>query len=166
MSESSLYLLAEMAGKALKESHQVVATAESCTGGGIMQALTEVPGSSGWCDGGLITYSSDAKQRLLGVPKTIIEQFGAVSDETVRAMAEGVLSRCGATVSVAVSGIAGPDGGTVEKPVGTVWIAWAGAGTRTKTLKFLFEGDRASIRRQTVYAALDELIARCQNSDA
>ncbi|MCL6271058.1 CinA family protein [Sansalvadorimonas sp. 2012CJ34-2] len=162
MSESSLYLLAELTGKALSETNHILATAESCTGGGIMQAMTEVPGSSGWCEGGFITYSNAAKKQLLAVPETTLQQYGAVSEQTVLAMAEGVLSSCGATVSVAVSGIAGPDGGTDDKPVGTVWVAWAGAGSPARAEKFLFEGDRSSVRRQTVFAALHGIIALCQ----
>ena len=164
MSESSLYLLAELAGKSLSQHGLKVASAESCTGGGVMSALTDIPGSSGWCEGGFITYSNAAKQQLLGVPESVLDQCGAVSEETVRAMAEGALTRCDASVTVAVSGIAGPDGGTKTKPVGTVWIAWSGIGQQTAAQRFLFDGDRASVRRQTVYAALDGLISWCERS--
>ena len=133
-----------------------MATAESCTGGWIAQALTALAGSSNWFDSGFVTYSNDSKQRLLDVPEVNfeIDGPGAVSEETVLAMTQGALSNSRANVAVAVSGIAGPDGGSDEKPVGTVWIAWQ---WETKSLArcFQFSGDREAVRLATVIAALE-----------
>ncbi|MDX1656133.1 MAG: CinA family protein, partial [Candidatus Competibacteraceae bacterium] len=117
--------LVQNLGKALQLRGWMAATAESCTGGGIAMALTELAGSSAWFDRGFITYSNAAKSELLGVEPALIEASGAVSSEVVKAMAEGALARSRAGVSVAVSGIAGPEGGSELKPVGTIWIAWA-----------------------------------------
>lgn len=133
-----------------------LAVAESCTGGLIAAACTEVAGSSGWFERGLVTYSNRAKHELLGVAESVLASHGAVSEPTVRAMAEGLLARAPVQHSIAVSGIAGPGGGTRDKPVGTVWIGWADRqGVRTRC--FLFEGDRRQVREQAVAAALDGL---------
>ena len=133
-----------------------MATAESCTGGWISQSLTALAGSSNWFDTGFVTYSNDAKQKLLEVPASFFEFDGpgAVSEETVLAMTQGALNNSRANVAVAVSGIAGPDGGTDEKPVGTVWIAWQ---WEAKSLArcFQFSGDREAVRLATVIAALE-----------
>ncbi len=133
-----------------------MATAESCTGGWISQSLTAVPGSSNWFDSGFITYSNDAKQRLLNVPKSIfdVDGPGAVSEEAVLAMSRGALENSRANVAVAVSGVAGPEGGSDEKPVGTVWIAWQ---WEDKSLArcFHFSGDREAVRLASVIAALE-----------
>ncbi len=155
MNDRTLYGLAEQVGKRLRERGQRLATAESCTGGGIAHALTDVPGSSDWFDCALVTYSNGAKQQLLGVPKRVLDGCGAVSEETVRAMAAGVLLRTDATLAVAVSGIAGPAGGTSSKPVGTVWLAWSSRdGLVNRTAKLSLEGDRRQVRRLAVEAAL------------
>lgn len=129
--------------------------AESCTGGWIAKALTDASGSSGWFDLGLVTYSNEAKRRLLGVAPETLEVEGAVSEATVLEMVRGALVVSGADLALAVSGIAGPSGGLPGKPVGTVWIAWARKGRAPRARRFHFDGDRDAVRRQTVAAALD-----------
>ena len=156
-SDDDLLKLAESLGAELSRRGLTLATAESCTGGWIAKTLTDVAGSSGWFEYGFVTYSNRAKQDLLGVAGDTLRQHGAVSDPTVAEMARGALIRSGANVALAVSGVAGPDGGSPEKPVGTVWIAWAwadAAGTHGRTHEARFDGDRASVRRQSVTAAL------------
>lgn len=146
-------------GDALTARGWMLVTAESCTGGGIAAAVTDIAGSSGWFERGFVTYSNAAKQELLGVPAGLLEQHGAVSEAVAVAMAEGALAVTPGDVSVAVTGIAGPDGGTAEKPVGTVWFGWAqrtaDGDIRTVTRRECFPGDRAGIRAATVLAALD-----------
>ena len=139
----------------------MAATAESCTGGGIAAALTDLAGSSAWFDAGFITYSNAAKQRMLGVsPEHFRESgTGAVSEAVVLEMSLGAVARSGADVSMAVSGVAGPGGGSAEKPVGTVWIAWCVEG-RADAECFLFGGDRAQIRHATIASALQGLVSR------
>ncbi|MFB9885789.1 CinA family protein [Balneatrix alpica] len=138
-----------------------LATAESCTGGGIGAAVTALAGSSAWFEGGVISYSNHLKQQLLGVPAALLEQVGAVSQPVVEAMAYGVLERLGVEVAVAVSGIAGPDGGSAEKPVGTVWLAWAGPwGVQSEV--FCFRGDRQQVREQAIDQALQQLLQLVQ----
>lgn len=142
----------------------MLATAESCTGGMIAAACTDLPGSSQWLERGFVTYSNAAKTELLGVPALLIEQHGAVSEQVVRAMAQGAIQHSQAQASVAVSGVAGPGGGTNEKPVGTVWIAWA-VQAQVHTQHYRFQGDRAAIRQQTTLHALLQLqqaLAHCQ----
>lgn len=141
---------------------EFLATAESCTGGGIAQAITELAGSSAWFDAGFVTYSNDAKQRMLGVNLSTLEQFGAVSEGVVKEMALGATKNSEADWSISVSGIAGPDGGTPEKPVGTVWVAWAYGQKILRTQCYLFEGDRASVRRQAVDSSLSVLLQLVQ----
>lgn len=153
-----LRALAEALASALLARGQTLAVAESCTGGLIGACLTDLPGSSRWFERGLVTYSNTAKQELLGVPAAVIEQAGAVSAETVLAMASGLLERAPVDWTLAVSGIAGPDGGTAEKPVGTVWIGWAGRGVAPSASRFLFPGDRASVRHATAANALGGLL--------
>jgi nicotinamide-nucleotide amidase len=138
-----------------------LACAESCTGGGIAAALTDVAGSSAWFDRGFVTYSNLAKQEMLGVSPDTLARCGAVSRETVIEMATGALARSRARLSVAVSGVAGPGGGTPDKPVGTVWIAWA-LGDAVWAVKESFAGDRAQVRAATVDAALDGLLERAR----
>ena len=157
--DAELYRLAERLGQQLRAAGLRVATAESCTGGAIAAAITAVPGSSGWFDCGFISYSNQAKQRLLDVPAQTLQQHGAVSGETVAAMLQGALRHSDASLAVAVSGIAGPDGGSADKPVGTVWIAWGGTCQALQTRCFLFAGDRHAIQRQTVLQALQGLLA-------
>ena len=153
--------LALQLGTELQQRHLIAATAESCTGGWIAQTITAISGSSAWFDCGFVTYSNHAKQRLLDVPKAQIEQFGAVSEEVVHAMAEGAVANSLAQVSVAVSGIAGPDGGSPAKPVGTVWLAWKVL-EHTSAEKFVFQGDRTTVRQQAVETALQGLITRLE----
>ena len=133
-----------------------LATAESCTGGWIAKVLTDLPGSSGWFERGLVTYSNRAKQELLGVPEALLVAHGAVSGEVVAAMARGLRERTAVDITLATSGIAGPDGGTPDKPVGTVWFSWD-AGTPT-TACVRFAGDREAVRRAAVTHALRGLL--------
>lgn len=161
---AELDALPEAVGRALEVRGLRLATAESCTGGWIAKAVTDVPGSSGWFDRGFVTYANQAKVEMLGVSPRTLEAHGAVSEATVREMAAGALARSRAQVAVAVSGIAGPSGGSPAKPVGTVWLAWALAGAaleegaqegvRLRARRHLFEGDRAAVRRQAVREAL------------
>lgn len=139
----------------------VLATAESCTGGLIAKCVTDLPGSSAWFERGWVTYSDRAKRQDIGVPAGLIKRHGAVSEPVARAMAQGALRSSRADTAVAVTGIAGPDGGTPDKPVGTVWIAWArrdGAHTAAYARRFLFRGARDAVRRQSAAAALRGLI--------
>ncbi len=154
--------LARRTGEALLAAGRLVTTAESCTGGWIAKALTDVAGSSSWFGAGLVTYSNEAKRSLLGVRAATLDGHGAVSEETVREMAVGALAASGADIAVAVSGIAGPDGGTPDKPVGTVWFAWAVSGATPVTYAECvhFDGDRETVRRRTVCHALGGVLAR------
>jgi nicotinamide-nucleotide amidase len=146
--------LANTLGARLKRANEMLATAESCTGGWAAQVVTSVAGSSAWFERGFVTYSNEAKQELLGVRAETLRAHGAVSEETACEMARGALERSRATVSVSITGVAGPAGGTPEKPVGTVCFAWARAGeVRSETRRFA--GDRESIRRQSVILALE-----------
>ena len=155
--DAELVDLAQRLGRALLARNLRVATAESCTGGWIAKALTDIPGSSNWLEGGIVAYSNAAKSALLGVPAALIAAHGAVSEPVVRAMAEGARARLGVALAVAVSGIAGPDGGTPDKPVGTVWFAWAD-GRQTTAARGRFGGDREAVRRESVALALRRLI--------
>ncbi|MBA6145392.1 MULTISPECIES: CinA family protein [Pseudomonas] len=150
-------LLAARLGEHLRCLDAQVTTAESCTGGGIAQAITRIPGSSAWFEAGYVTYSNAQKTRQLGVPEALFGQVGAVSQEVVEAMVRGAQAASGARFAVAVSGVAGPDGGSPAKPVGTVWLAW-GDGSRVISQRRQFDGDREAVRRQTVSAALDGLL--------
>lgn len=150
--------LARETGRRLAETGGRLATAESCTGGAIAQAVTSVPGSSAWFERGFVTYSNAAKEEMLGVRSATLERCGAVSEETAIEMARGALRRSHATVAVAVTGVAGPAGGTAAKPVGLVCFAWASAGeTRSESRRF--DGDRAAVRRQAVERALQGVMA-------
>ena len=156
-SEAELYDLAERVGQKLRAAERRLATAESCTGGWVAKAVTDVPGSSKWFERGYVTYSNEAKMRDLGVGAATLESFGAVSEQVVREMAEGALRVAGASVALAVSGIAGPDGGTAGKPVGTVWFcaaARAGSAVDIIAEEKLFSGDRAFVRSRSVEHAL------------
>jgi len=155
--DAELADLAQRLGRALRSRNLRVATAESCTGGWIAKALTDVPGSSQWLEGGIVAYSNSAKSALLGVPAALIAAHGAVSEHVVRAMAQGARARLGVPLAVAVSGIAGPDGGTPDKPVGTVWFAWADGGQTTAAGE-RFDGDREAVRRKSVALALRRLV--------
>ncbi len=155
MNDAELYPLAERAGRHLSSHQLKLVTAESCTGGGLAQCITAIPGSSDWFECGFVVYSNDAKHRLLGVEEQIIAQYGAVSEPTVRALTLGALQHCpAADVAVAISGIAGPGGGTGDKPVGTVWLAWTWRDAGTRVCRLRLEGDRQSVRRQAIAVAL------------
>jgi nicotinamide-nucleotide amidase len=145
-------------GRRLAASGLALVTAESCTGGWIAKCVTDVAGSSGWLDRGFVTYSNAAKQDVLGVQPGTLSVFGAVSEATAKEMALGALARSAAQVAVAVSGIAGPGGGSILKPVGTVCLAWALPGRLVSTETQVFDGDRESVRRQTVTRAMARLI--------
>jgi nicotinamide-nucleotide amidase len=153
-SESYIITLSEELGRLLLGEKLFIATAESCTGGGLSYALTAVPGSSQWFERGYITYSNASKQNLLNIPETLISTYGAVSQETVTAMAEGALKNSEADISIAITGIAGPEGGSTEKPVGTVWLGLAGKKFSTKTLCQHFTGNREEIRLKAIQEAL------------
>lgn len=156
--EDDIHTLAKQVGSMLSQHGGKLAAAESCTGGWVCQAVTDVAGSSAWFDCGFVTYSNAAKQHLLGVPESVLEGYGAVSEQTVRAMAAGALLNSLADCVVAVSGIAGPAGATPGKPVGTVWFAWQRRDGNCATLKKQFDGDRRSVRRQAVTVALQGLL--------
>lgn len=154
---SELEDLATALGQRLLARRWMLVTAESCTGGWVAQAATAVAGSSRWFERGLVSYSNQAKQDLLGVSPATLAAHGAVSEATAREMALGALARSPAQVSVAVTGIAGPDGGTPDKPVGTVCFAWASAGGELLSARHRFAGDREAVRRQSVAFALEGL---------
>ena len=159
--DAELRRLAERLGARLMDRRQVLATAESCTGGWIAKSVTDIAGSSDWFGYGIVSYSNPAKQELLGVTIPSLVGHGAVSEAVVREMAEGALRQGNADVSVAVSGVAGPGGGSPDKPVGTVWFAWAelsDEGMRSRARRHRFEGDRDAVRRQTVAVALEGLL--------
>jgi len=152
--DDHLRQLATRVGGQLRGGRHMLVTAESCTGGWIAKVVTDIAGSSDWFDCGMAAYSYEAKQALLGVSPQTLEQHGAVSRETAIEMVSGALVHSGASVAVAVTGIAGPGGGSDDKPVGTVWIAWKRRGGYARADLFHFDGDRESVRRQTVAAAL------------
>ena len=163
--ETSIEELVQQLAAKLTEKGWMLATAESCTGGMIAAACTDLPGSSDWFDRGFVTYSNAAKTEMLGVPPALIEAHGAVSEAVVRAMAEGAVQRSNACVSVAVSGVAGPGGGSAEKPVGTVWMAWT-IGSSTHAQCRQFAGDRAAVRAQTVAFVQSQLLHRINAASA
>lgn len=156
ITDSQLAVLAEDLGSALVKRKLQIAAAESCTGGWIAKALTDVAGSSAWFSYGVVTYSNRAKQHLLGVSAATLERYGAVSERCVQEMANGVVRMSRARVAVAVSGVAGPEGGSEDKPVGTVWFAYRWPGERVAE-RMRFEGDRESVRRRAVEHALVRL---------
>lgn len=157
MDDRALTDLARHLGDRLLARGWMAATAESCTGGWVAKTLTDVAGSSGWFDRGFVTYTNAAKQDLLGVAGATLAAHGAVSEATVREMVAGALACSGAQVAVAVSGIAGPSGGTPGKPVGTVWLAWARRDGPADTRHRRFDGDREAVRRQAVAEAIQGL---------
>ena len=156
---SRLYELAKRVGAALKKRKLMLAAAESCTGGWISEAVTMVPGSSDWFERGFVTYTYISKREMLGVKEETLAKHGAVAEEVVREMAEGALERSHAQVAIAVSGVAGPTGGTPEKPVGTVCFAWAMKEGKTRAETKCFSGDREAVRRQSVEHALMGVLA-------
>ncbi len=154
MADHKLYELAEQVGQALKSRGLMIATAESCTGGWVSEAITMVPGSSGWFERGFVTYTYISKREMVGVSADTLEQHGAVAEPTVREMVAGALARSHAQVAVAVSGVAGPSGGTPDKPVGTVCFAWSFREGAPKSETQHFAGDREAVRKQSVEHAL------------
>jgi len=157
--DADLGALAQHLAEVLVAKRLVVSTAESCTGGWIAKTLTDISGSSAWFDCGMVAYSYEAKQAMLGVRPQTLEKEGAVSRETALEMVSGALAHSAASLAVAVTGIAGPGGGTEDKPVGTVWIGWKRRGGYPSAEVFHFDGDRESVRRQTIAAALKGLMA-------
>ncbi len=156
---TALNTMAQALGSLLKEYGLKVATAESCTGGWVSQAITSVAGSSHWFDRGYVTYSNEAKREMLSVRVHTLRKHGAVSEKAVQEMALGAVKKSNATFSVAISGIAGPEGGTEDKPVGTVWFAWA-YGTEVESSMMVFPGDRHQVRLGAAVIALQGLVAR------
>ena len=162
MASDTLTTLATLAGARLKAKGWALATAESCTGGWVAQALTSVPGSSEWFDRGFVTYSNQAKVEMLGVSPATLAAHGAVSEATARAMAAGALAHSGAGMALAITGVAGPAGGTPEKPVGMVCFGWCVRGAEPQSETRRFDGDREAVRRQSVIRALQGLIERLE----
>lgn len=158
LSDEDIAALAQRVGRLLEARGVRIATAESCTGGWIAKALTDVPGSSRWFEFGFVAYGNNAKEAMLGIERALIERHGAVSREVAAQMAIGARVVSGADVAVAVTGIAGPDGGTPDKPVGTVWFAWDGPERRAAARVESLAGDRQLVRRQTVVAALNGVL--------
>jgi nicotinamide-nucleotide amidase len=152
-------LVARVAARLTDRGYKLV-TAESCTGGGVAEATTSISGSSAWFERGFVTYSDESKVELLGVRPETLARYGAVSEETARAMATGALERSRAQIAVAITGIAGPTGGTPEKPVGMVCFAWAQLAGESHSTRRQFSGDRESVRRQSVFTALEGLLER------
>ncbi|MDH5473541.1 MAG: nicotinamide-nucleotide amidohydrolase family protein [Gammaproteobacteria bacterium] len=152
--DALLRSLAAELGEQLVARNMLMATAESCTGGWVSKIITDLDGCSVWFECALVTYHNEAKHALLGVSQQTLNDYGAVSQPAVKEMVLGLLDRCNASIGVSISGIAGPGGGSDEKPVGTVWMAWARPGQVLEAVKFQFEGDREAVRRQAVYQAL------------
>lgn len=153
--DDHLLQLSKRLGEQLLQRNWRIATAESCTGGGVAAAITATPGSSAWFEYGIVSYANTAKEKLLGVSSATLEREGAVSEAVVIEMARGVLALAGADIAVAISGIAGPGGGSPEKPVGTVWFGWVMATGDVKTELKSFDGGRAEVQRQAVVFALE-----------
>ncbi|BAN98038.1 hypothetical protein N172_19395 [Pantoea dispersa EGD-AAK13] len=158
MNDEQLQQLSRRIGEQLRHRQATVTAAESCTGGWIAKVFTDISGSSAWFERGFVTYSNEAKQQMVGVQAATLAQHGAVSEQTVREMVTGACAAAGAGYGIAVSGIAGPDGGTAEKPVGTVWFALAGPEGRVLAQRQQFTGDRDAVRRQSVSWALQALL--------
>ena len=158
--DEALHGLAEQLGDRLKRDNKLLACAESCTGGFVCKVITDISGSSEWFDRGFVTYTNQAKQELLGVPAETISEQGAVSEQTVRAMAAGAIRYSMAAITLAITGIAGPGGGSLEKPVGLVWFAWATRDGVVEAESQQFLGDRDGVRRQAVAHALQGVLTR------
>ena len=156
--------LAMLVGQALQKKHLKLAVAESCTGGWVAQVITSIAGSSAWFERGFVVYSNEAKEELLGVSREMLNKFGTVSQQVVVKMAEGALKNSHADISIAITGIAGPDGGSHAKPVGTIWFAWAIQNKPIQAICRYIDGDRTEIRSQAVAFVLEELICKL-NSD-
>ena len=158
--DEEILAAAQALADSLAQQRLLLTTAESCTGGGIAETLTGIAGASAWFDRGFVTYSNEAKLSMLGVSQSTLDRFGAVSEATALEMARGAISHSGAHVSVAVTGIAGPDGGTPDKPVGTVWSAWGQKLGYAEARRFQFDGDRNAVRQQAILEAILGLNAR------
>ena len=156
-SNQSITSIAERVGNQLLQKKAKITTAESCTGGGIAEAITAVAGSSQWFEYGYITYANRAKKQLLNVSQKTLDAYGAVSEQVVEQMAVGAIHSSGANYAIAVSGIAGPDGGSAEKPVGTVWVCWITPET-TRVEQYQLQGDRQAVREQVIKISLQELL--------
>ena len=155
ITESHITALAMKLAPQLLQRQQRIASAESCTGGWLGKVVTDLDGSSGWFECSIVSYSNRAKQDFLGVSESTLQQHGAVSQPVVKEMVLGLLDRCAANLGVSISGVAGPGGGSDDKPVGTVWIAWARPGRLIEAMRFQFAGDRNAVRLQAVYEALN-----------
>lgn len=153
--DDHLHQLSQRLGEQLLQRNWRIATAESCTGGGVAAAITAIPGSSTWFEYGIVSYANAAKEKLLGVSSETLAREGAVSEAVVIEMARGVLALSGADIAVAISGVAGPGGGSAEKPVGTVWFAWVMKNGKIKTELQHIEGDRNEVQMQAVICALN-----------
>ncbi|MFL2531931.1 MAG: CinA family protein [Porticoccaceae bacterium] len=156
-SNQSITSIAERVGNQLLQKKAKITTAESCTGGGIAEAITATAGSSQWFEYGYITYANRAKKQLLNVSQKTLDAYGAVSEQVVEQMAVGAIHSSGANYAIAVSGIAGPDGGSAEKPVGTVWVCWITPET-TRVEQYQLQGDRQAVREQVIKISLQELL--------
>lgn len=163
--DAELLTLSQTLGEALKAKGWILSLAESCTGGWVAQCITAIPGSSAWFDRGFVTYSNLAKQQMLGVGADTLQQHGAVSEQTALEMALGALAYSTADISASITGIAGPDGGSLEKPVGTVCFGWSCQNGQILTCRKAFAGDRESVRRQSVETALTGLLQLTLTSD-
>lgn len=166
VSDEQLSAVASELGEALLLTRSRMVTAESCTGGWVGHVITSVAGSSRWYDRGFITYSNASKREMLGVSAGVIARYGAVSEQTARAMAEGALEYSQAQFALSITGIAGPGGGSDEKPVGLVWFAWAGKNLKTISQYSRFAGDRQAVQRQAVYHALQSMLSFVASSRA
>lgn len=162
MNADILHLSATL-GQLLQARNARVTVAESCTGGGLGAAITAIPGSSQWFDAGFVAYSNAAKQRWLNVDKALLDHLGAVSGDVAEAMAKGALAQADADYAAAITGIAGPEGGTPEKPVGTVWLGWASRQGHCSCKVYRFKGDRESVRQQSIAHALQGLLVVVQS---
>lgn len=162
MTHDTLSTLATIVGARLKERGLLLATAESCTGGWVAAAVTAIAGSSAWFERGFVTYSNDAKMDMLGVSAATLAAYGAVSEQTAKEMAAGALAHSKAQLALSITGVAGPGGGTADKPVGMVCFGWAGAGGEALTLTRTLSGDRDSVRRQAVICALQGVLERLE----
>ena len=158
MAIDALTTLATLVGNALKNRDASLTAAESCTGGGVAEAVTRISGSSSWFERGFVTYSDASKTEMLGVDQTVLDRYGAVSEETARAMASGALAHSRASIALAVTGVAGPTGGSADKPVGTVCFAWAERGYDPKGETMHFGGNREAVRRQSAIHALQGVL--------
>jgi len=158
VTEQELAELAKRLGKCLQEKSMRLATAESCTGGWLAKIITDIPGSSAWFEGSVVCYSNESKHSLLAVSEVVLQEFGAVSGETVQQMSDGLFLRTRADIALSVSGIAGPGGGCEDKPVGLVWLSWGRRDKSVLTEAFNFSGDRKAVRKQSIKQALSCLL--------